>query len=138
MPTYKRSLQIALLIAIPFLISVPSTAQKLIPPPIIQESWSQDYEPFRIAGNLYYVGTYDLACYLITTPEGHILINTGLGESASMIRSHVEALGFRFTDIKILLATHAHYDHVGGMAAIKKMTGAKMMINEYDVPVLAD
>jgi len=138
MPTCKRSLQIALLIAIPTFIGVATSAQKLIPPPSIQKSWSQDYEPFRIAGNLYYVGTYDLACYLITTPKGHILINTGLAESAPMIRSHVEALGFKFADISILLATHAHYDHVGGMAAIKKMTGAKMMINEYDAPVLAD
>ncbi|MDR3711946.1 MAG: subclass B3 metallo-beta-lactamase [Puia sp.] len=112
-------------------------AQKIITPngPKI---WSQDYRPFRIAGNLYYVGTYDLACYLITTPKGHILINTGLPGSAPMIRSHVQALGFRFRDIKILLATHAHFDHVGDMAAIKKMTGAKLMIQEQDAPVVAD
>ena len=115
-----------------------STAQKLIPPPIFQENWLLDYEPFCIAGNLYYVGTYDLACYLITTPQGHILINTGLAESETMIRSHVEALGFKFSDIKILLATHAHYDHVGAMAAIKKLTGAKLLINEKDAPVLSD
>ncbi|MDB5130471.1 MAG: bla [Mucilaginibacter sp.] len=115
-----------------------STAQKLIPPPLLQPDWSRDYQPFRICGNLYYVGTYDLACYLITTPQGHILINTGLAGSARMIRSHIEALGFRFSDIKILLATHAHFDHVGAMAEIKKITGAKMMINENDAPVLAD
>jgi metallo-beta-lactamase class B len=113
-------------------------AQKFIQPPVMQENWSKDYEPFRIAGNLYYVGTYDLASYLITTPQGHILINTGLAESVPMIRSHIEALGFRFMDIKILLATHAHYDHVGGMAEIKMITGAQMMINENDGPVLAD
>jgi metallo-beta-lactamase class B len=115
-----------------------SSAQKLVPPPTIQKDWSRDYEPFRICGNLYYVGTYDLACYLVTTPKGHILINTGLAESVPMISSHVEALGFKFTDIKILLATHAHFDHVGGMAEIKKITGAKMMIHEKDAPVLAD
>jgi metallo-beta-lactamase class B len=115
-----------------------STAQKLIPPPIFQENWLQDCEPFRIAGNLYYVGTYDLACYLITTPKGHILINTGLAESETMIRSHVEALGFKFSDIRILLATHTHYDHVGAMAAIKKMTHAKLMVNKKDAPVLTD
>ncbi len=86
------------------------------------ETWSRDYEPFRIAGNLYYVGTYDLACYLVVTSKGHILINTGAAGSAVMIRKHVEQLGFRFGDIKILLATHAHYDHVGDMAAIKKIT----------------
>jgi len=100
--------------------------------------WTRDYQPFKIAGNLYYVGSYDLACYLITTPKGHILINTGTTGSAPMIRSHVEALGFKFADIKILLTTHAHIDHVGAMAAIKKMTGATMMIHEKDAQVLAD
>lgn len=116
----------------------PAGAQKLIRLPAMQEAWTKDYEPFRICGNLYYVGTYDLACYLITTPQGHILINTGLAESVPLIRSHIKALGFRFSDIKILLATHAHFDHVGGMAAIKKITGARMMIHEKDAPVLAD
>jgi metallo-beta-lactamase class B len=119
-------------------ISFCSMAQKLIPPPIMQANWSYDYKPFRMVGNLYYVGTYDLACYLITTSKGHILINTGLPGSAEMIRSHVEALGFKFQDIKILLATHGHYDHVGAMAAIKKMTGAKLMSNEKDAGVIAD
>jgi len=103
-----------------------------------QESWSKDYQPFRIVGNLYYVGTYDLASYLIVTPKGNILINTGLADSAPMIRAHVEALGFKFSAIKILLATHAHFDHVGAMAEIQQQTGAKMMINEFDAPVLAD
>jgi metallo-beta-lactamase class B len=120
------------------IISVQSIAQKLVKPPIMQENWSQPFQPFRIAGNLYYVGTYDLASYLITTPQGNILINTGLAESAKMIKSNVEALGFKFSDIKILLATHAHYDHVAAMAAIKKMTHAKMMINENDSAILAD
>lgn len=120
------------------LISFLSAAQKHYKVPIMQKEWSRDYRPFRIAGNLYYVGTYDLACYLITTPQGHILINTGLAASAPMIRKHVETLGFRFSDIKILLATHAHYDHVGAMAQIKKMTGAKLMVNEKEAAVLAD
>lgn len=97
-----------------------------------------EYKPFRIVGNLYYVGTYDLACYLITTSKGHILINTGLAESVSMIKSNVELLGFKFSDIKILLATHGHFDHVAGMADIKQMTGAQMMINERDAQALED
>ncbi|HEV7621423.1 MAG TPA: subclass B3 metallo-beta-lactamase [Flavisolibacter sp.] len=138
MSILKKILQLTLLTINLSLTSFFSTAQKLIPPPVLQEDWSRDYEPFRICGNVYYVGTYDLACYLITTPQGHILINTGLGESVPMIRSHIEALGFRFTDIKILLATHTHFDHVGGMAEIKKLTGAKMMIHENDASVLAD
>jgi metallo-beta-lactamase class B len=94
--------------------------------------------PFRIAGNLYYVGTYDLACYLITTPEGNILINTGLDGSEQMIKKHIETLGFKFADIKILLTNHAHYDHVGALAAIKKMTHAMVEISANDAPVVAD
>lgn len=137
MLTFKKLLQTTVLVTSLMLISFYSSAQKLITFPA-QKSWSKDQEPFRIAGNLYYVGTYDLACYLITTPQGNILINTGLAESMPMIRSHVEKLGFKFRDIKILLATHAHFDHVGSMAAIKKATGAKMMVNENDATVLAD
>lgn len=117
------------------LICVFANAQQ---PFTMPKDWTRDYKPFRIVGNLYYVGTYDLGCYLITTPKGHILINTGVPGSAPMIRSHVEALGFKFSDIKILLTTHAHSDHVGAMAEVKKMTGAKMMINEKDVQVLED
>lgn len=100
--------------------------------------WTKPYEPFRIAGNLYYVGTYDLACYLITTTEGNILINTGLVESAPMIRKSIESLGFRYNDTKILLTTQAHFDHVAGMAEIKKNTGAKMMVHENDAQVMTD
>ena len=96
------------------------------------------YEPLRIAGNLYYVGTYDLGCYLITTRKGNILINTGLAASATQIKHNIEKLGFKFNDIKILLITHAHYDHVGALAEIKKLTGAKLMVNENDAQVLAD
>jgi metallo-beta-lactamase class B len=106
--------------------------------PFKQAVWTKDYPPFRIAGNLYYVGTEDLASYLLTTDKGHILINTGLEESVPQLRKNVEALGFKFSDIKILLATHAHYDHVAGMAAIKKATGAKLMIQEADVQLMKD
>lgn len=113
-------------------------AQKVIQPPFSQEEWSKPYKPFCIVGNLYYVGTADLACYLITTPDGHILINSGLASSTPMIRANVEALGFKFSDIKLLMATHAHYDHVGAMAEIKKLTHAKMLIGAEDRQVLAD
>jgi metallo-beta-lactamase class B len=133
---FKRFVQNTWPTAALALISFFATAQK--PDPSWPKAWSEDYKPFRICGNLYYVGTYDLASYLITTPQGHILINTGLPGSVPMIRAHIKALGFQFSDIKILLATHAHFDHVGGMAEIKKITGAKMMIQEKDAPVLAD
>lgn len=113
-------------------------SQTIAPPPVSQESWSRDVEPFRIAGNLYYVGTEDLACYLVTTPQGHILINTGLAESVSMIRSHIEKLGFKFSDIKIITTTQAHFDHAAGIAEVKKQTGAKFMVDEKDAEVMAD
>jgi metallo-beta-lactamase class B len=115
-----------------------SFCQTIAPPPLSNPDWTKPYEPFRIAGNLYYVGTYDLACYLVTTSSGNILINTGLTESVPMIRKNIEALGFKYNDIKILLTTQAHFDHVAGIAEIKKDTGAKLMANEADVQVLTD
>ncbi|MBS1600900.1 MAG: subclass B3 metallo-beta-lactamase [Bacteroidetes bacterium] len=118
--------------------SITSNGQAPAKLPIANPEWTKPYQPFRIAGNLYYVGTYDLASYLITTSKGHILINTGLAESVPMLRENVEALGFKFPDIKILLATHAHFDHVAGLAAIKKITRAKIIINENDAQLLED
>jgi len=102
------------------------------------KEWSAPYPPFRIAGNIYYVGTYDLACYLITSNNGNILINTGLSSSADQIKKNVTSLGFKFKDIKILLTTQAHYDHMGAMAQIKKLTGAKMMVDQKDAQVMRD
>lgn len=131
--TFRFSLSLSLLLTLAFVSYGQSHTY-----PYYDPSWSKPYEPFRIAGNLYYVGTYDLGCYLITTPKGHILINSGLKESVSLIRKNVEALGFKFADIKILLTTQAHYDHVAGLAEIKEITGAKMMVHEGDAQVLAD
>ena len=128
----------ALAISLCLLYGVECQSQNIIPPPFVTKEWQMEYSPFRIVGNLYYVGSYDLACYLITTSKGHILINTGLAESVGMIKSNVESLGFKFSDIKILLATHAHFDHVAGMADIKQMTGAQMIIHERDAQALAD
>src|ERR1700759_4309320 len=98
-----------------FLASIHAAAQQLAPLPNNKPEWSQPTEPFRIAGNLYYVGTYDLGCYLITTPKGLILINTGLASSVPVIKKNIEQLGFHFNNIKILLTTQAHFDHVAGM-----------------------
>jgi metallo-beta-lactamase class B len=84
------------------------------------------------------VGTYDLACYLITTPQGNILINTGLAASEQQIKNNIGQLGFKYTDTKILLTTQAHYDHLGAMAAIKKSTGAQLMVDEKDAAVVND
>lgn len=113
-------------------------AQGVTEPPITNQDWIKPYPPFRIVGNLYYVGTYDLACYLIVTPQGNILINTGVTSSAPMIQASIKALGFKLSDTKILLTTQAHYDHLGAMAEIKKLTGARMMVDEKDAGVMAD
>ena len=125
-----------LLAAILLLTALTATAQK-VKEPKTDSNWVKPYPPFRVAGNLYYVGTYDLACYLITTTKGNILINTGLASSAAQIKNNIETLGFKFTDTKILLTTQAHYDHMGAMAAIKKSTGAQLMVDEKDADVLA-
>ena len=85
-------------------------------------------------GNIYYVGSQGLASYLITTPQGNILINSNLEKSVPMIRDSVEKLGFRFSDTKILLISHAHWDHCSGSAAVKELTGAKYMVMDADVP----
>lgn len=91
----------------------------------------------RVIGNVYYVGSNDLASYLITTPEGHILINSGFEATVPLIRAGVEALGFKMSDIKILLASHAHSDHVAGHALAKELTGAKVYVMAGDDAVIA-
>jgi len=98
--------------------------------------WTEPFPPFRIAGNLYYVGSKGLASYLITTSQGHILINSALEANVPLIRSSVETLGFNFADIRILLISHAHWDHNAGSAAIKAQTGATYMVMDGDVPVV--
>nr|WP_219860713.1 subclass B3 metallo-beta-lactamase B3SU2-1 [uncultured bacterium]QWJ89342.1 subclass B3 metallo-beta-lactamase B3SU2-1 [uncultured bacterium] len=98
--------------------------------------WTEPFPPFKIAGNLYYVGSKGLANYLITTPKGHILINSDLEENVPLIRASVEKLGFKFTDIKVLLISHAHWDHNAASDTIKKLTGAKYMVMEPDVSVV--
>ena len=127
-----------ILLTILSLFTIFTLSAQPVAEPRTTEEWTRPYEPFRIAGNLYYVGTYDLACYLITTSDGNILINTGLAASTPLIRRNIEKLGFDFKDTKILLTTQAHYDHVGAMAQIKKLTGATLMVNENDAAVLAD
>jgi len=100
--------------------------------------WTAPFPPHKVVANVYYVGSKDLASFLITTPQGHILINSNLESSVPSIKENVEHLGFRFSDIKILLISHAHFDHCAGSALIKKLTGAKYMVMEGDVPVVED
>jgi metallo-beta-lactamase class B len=98
--------------------------------------WTEPFQPFKIAGNLYYVGSKGLASYLITTPQGHILINSSLEQSVPLIQASIEKLGFKFSDVKILLISHAHWDHDAGSVVIKAFTGAKYMVMDADVPVV--
>jgi metallo-beta-lactamase class B len=98
--------------------------------------WSEPFPPHRMIGNIYYVGSRGLASYLITTPAGHILINSNLKTSVPLIRESIEKLGFQFKDVKILLISHAHFDHDGGSAEFKKLTGAKYMVMDADVGVV--
>lgn len=100
--------------------------------------WTTPFPPHHIIGNVYYVGSQDLASFLITMPQGHILINSNLTTSVPQIRKSVEQLGFRFSDIKILLISHAHVDHAAGSALIKQLTGAKYMVMDADVPEIED
>lgn len=135
---FKHTLKITILATGLVFTNFLASAQEVKEPLNTPAEWSKPYPPFQIAGNLYYVGTYDLACYLVVTPQGNILINTGLSSSSSIIKDNIEALGFKFADIKILLTTQAHYDHMGAMAAIKKLTGAQLMVDEKDSAVVAD
>jgi metallo-beta-lactamase class B len=98
--------------------------------------WTKPFPPFRIIGNIYWVGSYDLSTYLITTPQGNILINTGVGDTATQIKASVEQLGFKLTDTKILTATHGHFDHVAGLAELKRMTGARVVVSAGDKELL--
>jgi metallo-beta-lactamase class B len=95
--------------------------------------WNQPLAPHQVVSNVYYVGTNYLASFLINTPEGNILINPDFEESVPIIRSNVEKLGFHFSDIKIILISHAHDDHAAGCALAKKLTGAKLMVMDADV-----
>lgn len=125
-----------LLFILPFIFFFTANAQT-VKEPTTKEEWTKPFPPFRIAGNLYYVGTYDLGCYLITTTKGNILINTGTESSAAQIKKNIETLGFKFSDIKILLITQAHFDHTGALAEIKQQTHAALMADEKDAGVLA-
>jgi metallo-beta-lactamase class B len=102
----------------------------------VDPNWTTPVAPFRIVGNLYYVGSKDLASYLLVTPKGAVLINSNLEASVAQIRHSVEQLGYRFTDIRVLLISHAHWDHDSGSAEVKRQTGARYMVMDGDVSVV--
>src|SRR3954465_12675777 len=98
--------------------------------------WTRPFPPFRIIANIFWVGSYDLSTYLITTPQGNILINTGVGETARQIKASVEQLGFKLEDTKILTPPPGPFGHVAGMADLKRMTGARLVVSAPDKELL--
>jgi metallo-beta-lactamase class B len=114
----------------------PARTQNLSDHKSLLESWNKPFKPFRIIDKIYYVGTNNLACYLITTPGGHILIDTAMQESAPIIRANIEALGYKLRNIRIILSSHAHFDHVAGHADMMAATGAKVYATEADAATL--
>lgn len=121
------------------LVLVPASAQAQSVKDLLDKMtavWNKPTEPFQIIGHIHYVGTYGLSSYLVTTPEGHVLIDTGLPEATPQIKANVAKLGFKVADIKYLLNTHAHLDHTGGLAELKRETGAQLIAGERDKPLL--
>ena len=123
-----RLLRSITLLAVLGLVLVPARAQ--------DASWTTPFPAFHIAGNLYYVGSQELAAYLVDTPDGLILINSNLDSSPALIRKSIESLGFKYADIKILLISQGHNDHCAGSAQILKETGAKYYVMKQDVDVV--
>ena len=105
------------------------TAQELV-------EWNTPVPAFRIIGNIYYVGASDVTSYLIVTPDGDILLDGGLAQTAPQIEANVKTLGFKLSSVKILLNSHAHFDHAGGLAELQKVTGAKLVAMDGDVQQL--
>jgi metallo-beta-lactamase class B len=120
----------AMSIALSCFAAVPSTAETQ------REIWNKPTTPFKIIGNIYYVGTNGLASYLITTPKGHFLLDAALPESVPQIEEHIQALGFKLKDVKYLLNSHAHFDHSGGLAKLKQDSGAPLIASEGDKSAL--
>src|ERR1700689_1279690 len=101
------------------------------------EAFNKPFPAYKVIGNVYFVGTDDLGSFLITTPEGNILINSDFESTVPQIKTSVEKLGFKFSDTKILLGSHAHGDHMEGDALVKELTAAQVVVMEQDVPALS-
>ena len=100
--------------------------------------WNQPVRAFRIIDNIYYVGASEVSSFLITTPKGHILLDSGFAETVPLIADGIKRLGFKIEDVKILINSHAHYDHAGGLAQLKRLTGAQLMLSEADAVLAAN
>jgi len=98
------------------------------------QQWNRPFPPYRVIDNIYYVGTNEIAQFLITTPAGHILLDTGFEASVPRLRENIEQLGFRYADIKLVLTSHAHIDHVQAHALVRRQTGAQVVVSSADAP----
>src|SRR5262245_13687096 len=124
--------------------SPPSTAAPATTPPLTtqpsnstaESDWNKPFEPFRVVGNVYYVGALGVSAYFIQTPAGAILLDGGLQETAPLIEKNIATLGFRVKDVKVLLNSHAHFGHAGGLAALQKTSGATLVASQGDAPAL--
>jgi metallo-beta-lactamase class B len=117
-------------------VALPAPAPAQTQNPFANIDWNKPFPAHQVIGNVYYVGTEALATYLITTPEGHILINSDFESTLPAVRTSVESLGFRFEDIEIVLGSHAHGDHMEADALVKQLTGAQVLAMAEDVPAL--
>jgi metallo-beta-lactamase class B len=103
---------------------------------LVTAAWSRPTEPLRIIDNVYYVGSEGLSSFLITSPAGHILVDGTLAENVAQIEANIKKLGFRLGDVKFLVNSHAHWDHAGGLAQLKRDTGAQLIASAGDKPLL--
>jgi metallo-beta-lactamase class B len=127
--------KIALILSLTLLLFLPATANPQADQ--TSRSWNQPVNPYRIIGNVWYVGASGVTSFLITTSKGHILLDSGFAETVPQIKQNVAQLGFKLNDVKILINSHAHNDHAGGLAELKELTGAKLMATEADAELLA-
>jgi len=133
----KSKLILSVAVVLSALATAGATAQERVKRPIANPEWEQPFPGFKIVGNTYYVGTYDLGCYLIDTGAGLILVNSGAPGSYPLMKASIEALGFKTSDIKVITSTHGHWDPVGDLAAFQKdAPAAKTYMSERDAPVL--
>jgi metallo-beta-lactamase class B len=124
----------ALALILPLLVATPAGQTTDWSQAIVE--WTKPHAPFHIAGNVYYVGTAGISAYLVTGPKGHILIDGALPQSAEVIAANIRALGFKPQDVRYLLINHAHFDHSGGLAELKRLTGASLLASARDKPDL--
>jgi metallo-beta-lactamase class B len=127
-----RAVAVALGVAVSVMAQQPQPATSSID----TSSWNVPFPSFKIAGPIYYVGTAELSAYLVTTPQGHILIDGGLPEGAPLIADAIRGVGFKVEDVEVLVTTQAHFDHVGSLAALQKMSGGKVMVMRGDAELV--